>query len=120
MENTNTAIAELIAGAALGVLNATTNTSGSVNMLSSIAGSLAVSATSVWPLKRQERFWSSQTAITGLNIVGASLLAHAITDALIHKHHEPKITFSPDCGCKQKSWAARVSENADTNRMLQV
>jgi hypothetical protein len=118
MTNPNTTIAELLAGTALGVLNAATNTSGATNIVSTTAGSLGLSAAKVWPFKDQGRFFSSQTALTALNIVGSSAVSHLITDAIIHRHHaKPTIVFAPDCNNSEKSWVAKTSQATEQAEM---
>lgn len=106
--------ADVIVGGIMGVLGATMNQSASQNMLTSASASLIGSAISTHVLKSQNRFFSSDTALSTVMITGSSVLSHMITDALIHKHHKPTVhisvehPFGTTCDKQDRSWAERT------------
>ncbi|MDX2113770.1 MAG: hypothetical protein SFW63_08590 [Alphaproteobacteria bacterium] len=111
-------VGDFTIGAAMGVLGAIFNQSATGNIASSAGASLLASAVAVWPFKVQDKFFSSNTALTAINVTVGSALAHLVTDALIHKHHkQPTIVLSPHCEHAEKSWVAKTSQASDQLEM---
>lgn len=95
-------------GVVIGGLASAHRNSAANNLLWS-AG-LSVVGSGLGTLLNSQRFFSKETLVDMLVFTASSAAMHSIMkSAYDERPAPPKITFSPDCACKQKSWAAKVS-----------
>ncbi|MFW0777668.1 MAG: hypothetical protein ACN2B6_08125 [Rickettsiales bacterium] len=120
MENPRLA-SEIVIGGIFGVMGAAFNQSTMGNAGTSLGASLIGSAISVWPLKSQEKFWTRETALTGLNITASSVVTHLVAHALIKKHHnhQPVIVYAPGYEGRENGWASRVAQGSDAEMSME-
>jgi len=84
-----------------------------------ISGGVGLATSGLNTLLNSHKFFSKDTLITTLTITASSMIMHLFTKtASDRRRTEPQIAFAPECPCKHKSWAERVSENNPASGMI--
>lgn len=96
-------------GAVIGSFHGARGSSAADNLLWS--GGIGIVSGGINTLLGNQRFFSKDTLINTLVFTASSAAMHFLAKSASDRRLEaPKITFAPSCGCKHKSWAAKVSE----------
>jgi hypothetical protein len=95
-------------GGMLGGLNGAGGGSALTNFAISTISALA--GNGLGAVMGQQKFLSKETLYSTLALDGASVAMHFLAKSASDRRLEPRISFAPDCQCKNKSWAEKVSE----------